>query len=202
MKLHVLAPSPNARKVRLLIEYLSLPVEVLFHQVPEIKVDEYLGLNPMGLVPLLEDGDFSMWESNAILLYLVKKAGNKELFPDDPHIQGKILQWMFWEQAHFVKGVGGLLYFSYIVPTYLAGEVNQPRVDEAITNFHKFMPILEKQLSENSYIIGDSVTVADFCLNGFFMRMEETKMPINDYPAIQAWIKRLENIPAWQAVQC
>ncbi len=75
MLLHTFAITPNNRKVVAFIKHFDLPVEI--HQVnfakKETSTDEFRALNPMGKVPVLVDGDFSLWESNAILSYLAQK---------------------------------------------------------------------------------------------------------------------------------
>ena len=202
MKLHVLGPSPHARKVRLLVEYLELPVQVLFREHSALKEDDYLSLNPMGAVPLLEDGDHAIWESNAILIYLSKHANNTDLLPEDAISQAKIHQWMFWEQANFVKAVGGLLFNNYLAPKFFGLKTDDEAVTRALGFFHKFMPILEAQLSQHDFAIGDNLTVADFCLNGFFTHIDDARMPIADYPAVENWNARLNTIPAWKKVIC
>ncbi len=201
MKLHVLGASPNARKTRLIIEYLELPVEIVFHEISELKEEEFLGLNPMGAVPVLEDGDFCLRESNAILLYLASQTENT-LFPNELKSRAEMMQWLFWEQAHFIKGVGGLLFNNYIAPTYFGLETNKTAVEQATEHFHRFMPLLNTQVSKNKYLVGDDLTVADFCLAGFFMRMEEAKYPMDNYASVRDWLGRLAEIPAWQKVVC
>ncbi len=77
--------SPNSRNVEAVINHTGLPVErkYLGFFDGDLKTPEYLALNPNGKVPSLTDGDFVLWESNAIMQYLADKAGDAALFPKD-----------------------------------------------------------------------------------------------------------------------
>src|SRR5258707_12710039 len=67
-------------------------------------------LNSNAKVPVLSDGSFTLWESNAIMQYLADKAGDTALFPRDPQIRADIARWQFWELAHFNKAFGTLAF--------------------------------------------------------------------------------------------
>src|SRR5262249_9043702 len=72
----------------------------------DLRTADYVALNPNGMVPLLVDGAFRLWESNAIMQYLADKAGSDALFPRDPQKRADVVRWQFWEVAHFNKAFG------------------------------------------------------------------------------------------------
>src|SRR5689334_875510 len=99
MKLHVFPPSPRAAKVLALAHHLGVDFEMAIvdllsggSQTPEFKK-----LNPNGKMPVLEDGDFVLWESNAILQYLASKRPDSGMFPTDPRRQADVARWQFWD---------------------------------------------------------------------------------------------------------
>ena len=98
MKLHTAPGSPSGRKVQAVILHLKLDVQVQNHDFAkgELRAPEYLALNPNGSVPTLVDGDFVLWESNAIMQYLADKAGDQLLFPRD-------LQCAEWTKAPAIR---------------------------------------------------------------------------------------------------
>jgi hydroxyacylglutathione hydrolase-like protein/glutathione S-transferase-like protein len=103
MKLYTFPPSPNARKAAAVVAHLGLTdVEhalVRLHK-GEHRQPDYLDINPMGKVPALQDGDLTLWESNAICHYLADRADDTSFFPAAPKIRADIVRWPFWEAAN------------------------------------------------------------------------------------------------------
>src|SRR4051812_2306483 len=102
MRLHHSPASPHGRRCVMLIHELGLDVEL--HAVDfakgEHKSPAYLSKNPNGKVPTLEDGDFWLWESNAIMSYLAdQKPGS--FYPTEARARADVNRWLFWESAHF-----------------------------------------------------------------------------------------------------
>ena len=108
MKLYTLPNSPNSRKVVAVMHHLGLRPDIacLDFARGDLVEPAFLALNPNAMVPVLVDGDLTLWESNAINQYLVQKAGGSDLFPADPKVRADIARWQFWEQAHFNRAFG------------------------------------------------------------------------------------------------
>lgn len=100
MKLYGFPPSPNTRKVQAVAAHIDVPLEFEFVDITKGKqrAPEFLAINPNGRTPVLVDGQFKLWESNAIMQYL---AGTKKnsLWPDDPRTRADISRWQFWLPA-------------------------------------------------------------------------------------------------------
>src|SRR5258706_6278295 len=145
MKLYNLPGSPNGRKVEAVINHLGLKVNVVYLDFAkgDTQQPEFLALNPNGLVPVLVEGDFRLWESNAIMQYLVAKAGGSSLFPEDPTIRADITRWQIWEQAHFNKAFGTLVFESVIKPRFRMGEASQDLVAFCLADMARFVPVLD-----------------------------------------------------------
>src|ERR1700741_3970395 len=95
--------SGNGRKVHMLLEEVGAQYQLskLDLMKGDQKQSEYLQLNPNGKVPTLVDDDFVLWESNAILVYLIEALGDCALFAREPSRRANILRWLFWEASHW-----------------------------------------------------------------------------------------------------
>src|SRR5688500_4739585 len=104
MKLYGFPPSPNTWKVRAVAAHLGIPLELEFVDLTkgQHRTPEYLALNPTGRTPTLVDGDFRLWESNAIMQYLASQKPNS-LFPNDARMRADIMRWQSWQIAHGSK---------------------------------------------------------------------------------------------------
>jgi glutathione S-transferase len=166
MKLYVLPGSPNSHKVVAVVYHLGLTMEI--EQLDLANRDttkpEFLALNPNGMVPVLVDGTFRLWESNAINQYLVEKAGGSPLFPPEPRIRADITRWQFWEQAHFNKAFGTLVFESLIKPRYGMDEASAGLIDFCLRELHRFALVLDGHLQGRSTLVGDDISLADYAM--------------------------------------
>jgi len=204
MKLYVMPVSPNVRKAQAVVNYLNLDIEVVSQDVMagDLSTDEFLGINPNGKVPTLEDGEFKLWESNAIAQYLALTAPENDLFPDDLVKRTDITRWQFWESNHYNKAVGSIVWETLIKPLFkIPGGPDKSKIDAGLTDFNRFAPILEKQLNGNDFITGDTLTLADFSVGAMsaLVLSKSSRVPLEDYPKIKSWYLRLEAIPEWAA---
>ncbi len=103
MKLYTHPLSPACRKVLVTAAILDIPLElvVVNAQASEHRTPEYMKLNPNALFPTLCDGDFILWESNAIVQYIASKKAGNSLWPDDARLRVDITRWQSWELAHW-----------------------------------------------------------------------------------------------------
>ena len=105
MELYSVTGSNNCRKVEAVISHLALSVDIKYLGLTtgELYSDVFLSLNPNGKVPTLVDGDFVLWESNAIMQYLCEHSEDEQLFPSESKTRADITRWQFWEVTHFNK---------------------------------------------------------------------------------------------------
>ncbi|MFK3736323.1 glutathione S-transferase family protein [Massilia sp. TN1-12] len=161
---------------------------------------EFLELNPHGLSPVMVDGDFVLYESAAINLYLADKAGS-DLAGRTTRERFEILQWMFWSGEQW--RIYATLTFDEVLGKRL---MNQP-VDETIVRLaankiRSAAAVLDAHLAKHDYIVADRLTLADFDIAGPFSQNERTKIPLNEFPHLVAWQQRLlENVPSWAATK-
>ena len=102
MKLYTSPFSSNARKPAMLAHLLPLQVELIVVDLAqgEQRRPPYLGFNPNGKVPTLVDGDFVLWESNAIMQYMAEQVPGTPLYPQAPRRRADVNRWLFWAATH------------------------------------------------------------------------------------------------------
>jgi len=200
MKLYMNPLSPNVRRVRLTAAVLALELEqhVLDFSRGEHKRPEYLKLNPNGAVPTLVDGDFVLTESRAIMQYLAAKKPESGLVPREERARADVTRWQFWDAAHFSPQLGTLVFEKMIKPMMALGEPDVRKTDEAIANFRRFAAVLNEHLHGSSYLVGQSLTIADLTLASSLMYAEQTGAPLAQFPNVWAWFSRIRELDGWK----
>lgn len=153
----------------------------------------YLAMNPNGLIPVLIDGDFTLWESNSICRYLATKAGATELLPAEPQSRARVEQWMDWQ--------AGELNNSWRV-AFMALVRGQPAAPEAIlasvAGWNRHMAMLDAQLAKTrAHVCGESFTLADVVLGLSTQRWKNAPIERVELPAVEAWMTRLSRRPGF-----
>src|SRR3982074_2900075 len=140
MILHPVPGSPNGRKVEAVIFHLGLDVEIRHHDLftGELRGSDYLAINPNAKVPTLEDRDFKLWESAAIMQYLADKAGENTLFPRNPRTRADMPPWHCREGLYFKAAWGTLAYETVAKPKNNAGPPDSVRVEQASKTLSRF----------------------------------------------------------------
>jgi glutathione S-transferase len=189
--------SPNCRKVSVLLEMLSLEAEYEFVDLAKGKqaAPGYLAVNPNGMVPALVDGKRTVVESNCILIYLAEKAGS-DLWSDDHKIE--ILQWMFWEQSHFMFATG-TLFFEKLLKPMMGKEPDQDRIEEAEAKFSRHARALDDHLEDHRWLVAERMTLADLAVAAELTYADACELPMDDFPNIQRWYATIDELDAWKA---
>jgi glutathione S-transferase len=199
MKLHTFVGSPNSHKVQAVVSHLGLGIQVEYHDFVggELRTADYLALNPNGMVPLLVDGAFRLWESNAIMQYLADKAGSDALFPRDPQKRADVVRWQFWELAHFNKAFGLLAFETFAKPKLKLGATNNSLVEMVRADLARFAPVLERHLVGRQYVVGEDITIADYSMIPFESYRPAVPFDWSAYPNINAYFDRLRKVEHW-----
>lgn len=199
MKLYYFPPSPNTRKVHAVAIHLELPLDLRLVdlQKGEQRSPEFLSLNPTGRTPILQDGDFILWESTAIMQYLASQTPNS-LFPDDPKSRADILRWQSWQLAHWHRGCQPLQYENFVKPLLQLGDPDPQVVQQATEIFHQEAIALNTHLAERQFLVNDTLTLADFSVASDLTYAVPGRFPLDDYLYIRTWYAQIEQLPAWQ----
>ncbi len=150
MKYYYHPASTNCRKVSTVIELLGIDVKYEFVDLFKGKQaqSEYLAVNRNGMVPVLVDGTRTVVESNCILIYLAEKT-DSELWPEEHRLE--ILQWMFWEQSHFMYATG-LLFFQKLIKPMMGKDPDETRIEESMAKFRRHAKALDQHLNERDWL--------------------------------------------------
>jgi glutathione S-transferase len=166
----------------------------------ESHTPEFLELNPHGLSPVMVDGDFVLYESAAINLYLADKVGS-DLAGRSLRERFQILQWMFWSGEQW-RVFATLTFDEVLAKRFMNESADETVVQLAAKNIRAGAAVLDRHLAKHDYIVGDRLTLADFDIAGPFSQNERTKIPLNEFPNLVAWQQRLlKTVPGWAATK-
>jgi len=201
IELYAMPPSPRAFKAIAVANHLG--IEFALHRLDmlkgEHKTPEYTALNPNQMMPTLRDGDYVLWESNAIMQYLAARKPQGGLLPGDERGRIDVTRWQFWDLAHWDPAVETLLLENFVKPNFLGvTERDEPAVAKATERFHRAATVLDGQLKGKTYVTGDTLTLADFALGAPLHYATPGRFPLEPYVEIRRWHAGLMALPAWQ----
>lgn len=188
----------NPRKVCALARHLNLQLDYVHVDLGkgEHKTPAFLAMNPNAKVPVLVDGATNLWESNAILCYLARKAGS-DLWPTDAR-QFEVLRWLMWDATEFAPQAG-TLYFEHVIKSRFGiGAPDATEVQKATEGFRRLAAVLEAHLHGRTYLAGDALSVADFAVAITLPYAQQAQLPLQDFPEIRRWHAQLDALPAWR----
>ncbi len=200
MKLHYVVGSPNCRKVHSVINHLDLDVEFVYLDFfnGDLEKEEFFSINPNKKVPALTDGNFHLWESNAIMQYLADSAPTNNLYPKDPQTRADIARWQSWELAHYNQALGTIAFESVLKPRFNIGESNQPLIDNGVANLTVYAAVLDAHLAKRDFVVGNQVTLADYSLICIEAFKDMIPFDWSDYQNLNAYYQRISNQAPWQ----
>lgn len=172
--------TPNNRKVVAFIKHFDLPVEV--HQVnfreQETRSEEFFALNPMRKVPVLVDGDFALWESNAILTYLARKFPETNTLPTDMQGRADADRWLHWQSCHLMPMMGAF----------------KTGAEEDFAAIAPLFDVLQVPLADKDFLLGE-LSVADFACAAYLMtKLASSKLDYSGHPEVSAWRERMQSL--------
>ena len=186
MRLYTFTITPNNRKVEAFVRHYGLPVEV--HHVSfkdrETHTPEYLAINPMGRVPALVDGDFRLWESNAILAYLATVFPQTRALPTDARGRADVDRWLHWQSCHLTPAMAAL----------------KAAEEKDTSTLEPLLGILDEQLQGREYLLG-SLTVVDFAIAAYLMTKLGRQLDYSATPRLAAWLARMGELEGFAATR-
>jgi glutathione S-transferase len=189
MKIYDFPFSPNCRKVRSIVYELGLTAEFVPLNLfkGEQRRPEVLALNPNGKAPIMVDGDFVLWESNAIAAYL---ATGSALLPVGARERADVERWGDWQLAHLGPAIGKVAFQRLVKPMTGQGQPDPKIVEEGTADYAKFTEVLEASLGTKEYVAG-RLSIADFILASMFSIGATVGLETAPHPRVNAWLARM-----------
>ena len=191
--------SINVRKVLWLCDELGLKYAHEPWGTADLPLDSpvFLKLNPMSQVPVIQDGDFVLWESNTICRYLVGRAGRVDLLPAAPHARARVEQWMDW----MATDLNDSWRYAFMGLVRQSQAHADPIATAAsLSKWNHLVGLLDRQLARTgAFVCGADFTLADIVIGLAVNRWFMTPMARPDLPAVQAYYDRLSERPAFLA---
>ncbi|MBJ7309935.1 glutathione S-transferase family protein [Rugamonas sp. CCM 8940] len=191
--------SSNARRVLMTAIALDFPLELTeVNLMSDEDRRRLVELNPNSKIPVLQDGDFLLWESCAIMQYLADHTPGQTLYPQDLRTRADINRWMFWGCQHFAPALGVLTWENIWKGMVGAGPADPLEVARGERDVAEYAIVLDGHLSQRQWILGDTLSLADFAVAAPLMYLEQAKLPLAEYANILAWFGRVQQLDAWK----
>jgi glutathione S-transferase len=202
MKLYGFPYSHNTRKVLATAAALEMPLdlEVVNLISKESFTPEFKQKNPNGLTPVLEDDDFLLWESGAIMQYLCAQKPGNTLYPIALRDRALVDQWLYWNARHWDPPLDTLLIERMVKP--LEGKTGDDALAQAgEVEGRVRAEILDAHLAQQHFVAASGFSIADIALASLLGYHHICPLPINGLTNIAAWYERVNAMPCWQQTE-
>lgn len=161
-----------------------------------LETPAFRALNPHGRIPVLQDGDVTVWESHAILRYLAARYGQGGFWDDDPAIRARADGWMDWAQTALQPAfLGGVFWGYYRTPE---AERAWPAIRASLAATTALLRLLDAILATRPFLDGERLSLADIPAGTVFYRYFELDIERPPLPNVEAWYARLQARPAYR----
>ena len=190
--------SVNVQKVLWTLAELELPYkrEPVGGSFGGNRDADYLRMNPMGLVPVIRDGDVTMFESNAIVRYLSARYGQGVLRPDDHHQLAMAEQWMEWQQNNFAGPVTAIFFNTVRLPP---AKRSVKAVEDAEAKAISILKIADDHLSRHDWFAGPQFSFGDILMGCFVWRYMNLDCTKPEMPHVREWLEAIQTREAFRS---
>jgi len=203
MKLYFHPVSTVSRPVALFAadNGIKLDYQVVDLMTGEHMKEQYGSINPSRLVPVLEEGDFRLTESSAILKYLADKI-DSPAYPKDLQKRARVNEVMDWLNTGFYRDFGYGLVYPQIFPHHKrrSDEANAGTVEWGKCKAKFWLDVLNQQVGDKRYLCGDEITIADYLGAGMISLNELIHCDLKSYPNVARWYETMKARPNWAEV--
>jgi len=187
------APTPNGHKASITLEELdiSYDVHIVNLLAGDQKTSDYLKLNPNGRIPTIVDrdeGDFAVFESGAIMIYLAEKAGR--LLPTDRKGRSRVIQWLMFQMG----GIGPMMGQANVFYRYFPEKI-QPAIDRYQNECRRLFEVLDAQLAEHEWLAGD-YSIADIANWAWVRTYKWSGVRVDGLEHLSRWMGAMSGRPA------
>lgn len=189
IRLYRFALSGHAHRAELMLSLLGLPYETVDVDLTrgEQKTPAFLAKNPFGQVPVIEDGEVTIADSNAILVYLATRydEGGRWL-PRSPVDAAHVQRWLSVSAGPLLQGPG----LARVEVLF-----QRPRDAQRHTAAHQLFARMESHLAQQPFLVGNAPTIADLSMYTYTAHAPEGGVSLQPYPQVRAWLARIEALP-------
>ena len=205
MKLHAHPASTASRPVMMFCAHDRIKIDNVTVDLfsGEHMKEPFLGLNPNGLVPVLEDDGFVLSESSAILKYLADKT-NSACYPKELKARARVNELMDWFNTQMYREIGYHLVYPQVFPAHkrMTDEMTQSIIDWGLDKTRGWLEILDKKILGHgkTYLTGDRITIADFFGAEIIACADLIRCDFSRYPNVTRWLGAMKALPHWTDV--
>jgi len=203
IKVHSIPGSPYGRAVLIALEEKHASYRLVPVAPKALRSPEHLARHPFGRIPVLEHGDFRLYETQAILRYIDRALPGPLLTPPDPRAAARMDQLMNVNDWYLFQGVGNVIGFQRVVGPKLMGLVpDEAAIVAAMPKAHFVFDGLARELGEDAYFGGDSPSLADVMIApqlDFFTTTPEWSPLTANKPHLVRWMERMHGRPSMRA---
>ena len=196
MKLYF-SRNPNPRLAVAVARHLGVPLE-FEHASPFApgEAEKFRPLNPNLSLPILVEQGKALWEADAIACRLSRLAGSEfwRTGDDEPDM----IRWLSWGKQNFVYACDMVSFERGTKRRYNLGETDPANIEEGLARFADACTILEGVFDQREFLLGQTVSYADFRMATFLPFNDVARLPLESFPHTYAWYGRLDAIPAWK----
>lgn len=191
IKLYRFPLSGHSHRIELFLSLLGLPVELTDVDLPggAHKLPAFLQMNSFGQVPVLQDGDVTLADSNAILVYLAGQYGGESWLPREPVRAAAVQRWLSVAAGQLAFGPAA----ARLVTLFKAPFNPQ----EVVKRANALFAVMEQELGKSPFLAGDQPTIADIANYTYSAHAPEGHVSLEPYPHLRAWLGRIESLPGF-----
>lgn len=192
--LHGTALSGHTHRVELFLNLLQHPYRRIDAPAPVRQSAEFLSLNPRGQIPVLQDGELILADSNAILVYLARRyAAGSAWLPDDPVGAARVQVWLSLAAGEIAFGPAKARISARFGDTGMPPVLMQKLASQALT-------AMECSLEQHAFLAGLNPTLADLACYTYIAHAPEGGISLEPYPQVCSWIERIRAMPHFIAM--
>jgi len=198
--IHGVNASPFVRKVRLALTEKGIP----FENVPVMPMgvsDEFKKISPLGKIPVLQEGDFTLPDSSCIIAYLEKVHPTPALYPSDPKEFGRALFFEEWSDTKLVETVGPIFFQRFVRKNLFKQEPDEEVVAQGLEKLAPLFDFLEAEIGERDAIVGKHFSVADIAIGSAFANLALAGETVDAarWPHLAAYVEGLHARPCFKS---
>jgi glutathione S-transferase len=189
--LHGTRLSGHTHRAKLFLHLLDLPYEFADSPAAVRNTPAFRALNPLGQIPVLQDGDVVLADSTAILVYLAKRyAPDSGWLPEDPVGAARVQRWLAQAAGEIMFGPAAARVSARFYDTGVP-----PALSQALAA--RVLGLMEGELAARDWLVGTAPTIADVACYSYIAHAPEGGIALAPYPRVRAWIARVEALPGF-----